>query len=626
MSLPYHKPPPYERPNWHRLNEGQRRYAMEQYNLALVRRGAQFERPSVNAEHTTVQEPDPEPSPRAISEADHRDPFEDLDELDRLLDEANATGGRNNDSEEAEEPVQEAEPEPGPSHRPDMPGGVEGRADTTSSMETDVQSSVTGDAGRKRQKIGPSGSALPGTSGNTDGMTGAGGLPEGSVAIRNIPRGINTPTYHWSFTKKWKFLSFGVADQILNENVTTGGQPISRLCLTTSLANIPWEYAFFYMSPAEFTRIQQFNGVFATKCHIKIYQYNPRVAFQTADTTSTQATLNQNKFTRVAIGLRGNANLWGSDRDYVFDTTEPMKPTGFEAATENGQTFRSKLLNNYYGVANTGTLATIQSNVPAYCTGGELNLVRYFTVYATRTDDIGFPQYNRFCDEYNSMDMVGKCVTEQSYNFEYAPLKPRARNYQSGIYGKGDADAASLSTPTTFSLLAGEKIEVHRGKVVPAAGARNEGVTEATITNRHLQQGESATGVANSTFTDPTIMYYKFPMEQSGVYAEMNRKFIDYADQQSVHVGVRAVPKLGTAVNATSASSWLDTQMYWTVEAHLEVVAADPFTYPRGNVADIAPRGQIVGTAADGTTPIITTLDLPYQYARKQVVSNTFTV
>lgn len=35
----YNKPPPNERPNWSKLNEGQRRYAWEQYNLALVRRG-----------------------------------------------------------------------------------------------------------------------------------------------------------------------------------------------------------------------------------------------------------------------------------------------------------------------------------------------------------------------------------------------------------------------------------------------------------------------------------------------------------------------------------------------------------------------------------------------------------
>ena len=43
--MKYNKPPPNERPNWHKLNEGQRRYAWEQYNLALVRRGLPIDHP-----------------------------------------------------------------------------------------------------------------------------------------------------------------------------------------------------------------------------------------------------------------------------------------------------------------------------------------------------------------------------------------------------------------------------------------------------------------------------------------------------------------------------------------------------------------------------------------------------
>lgn len=37
--------PPNQRPNWERLNEGQRRYAYEQYNLARVRRGLDIDHP-----------------------------------------------------------------------------------------------------------------------------------------------------------------------------------------------------------------------------------------------------------------------------------------------------------------------------------------------------------------------------------------------------------------------------------------------------------------------------------------------------------------------------------------------------------------------------------------------------
>lgn len=79
MSLPYHKPPPYERPNWDSMNEGQKRYAMEQYNLALVRRGAYFAPPG--SEETSVPAPSSTPTPEA-----HHNAIDDLDEIDRLLD------------------------------------------------------------------------------------------------------------------------------------------------------------------------------------------------------------------------------------------------------------------------------------------------------------------------------------------------------------------------------------------------------------------------------------------------------------------------------------------------------------------------------------------------------------
>jgi hypothetical protein len=38
-------PNPQDRPNWDSMNEGQRRYAMEQWNLARVRRGEYFDPP-----------------------------------------------------------------------------------------------------------------------------------------------------------------------------------------------------------------------------------------------------------------------------------------------------------------------------------------------------------------------------------------------------------------------------------------------------------------------------------------------------------------------------------------------------------------------------------------------------
>nr|ARV85898.1 structural protein [Planococcus citri densovirus] len=50
--IPPLKAPPNERPNWERLNEGQRRYAWEQYNLARVRRGEKFTSPVISEQQS----------------------------------------------------------------------------------------------------------------------------------------------------------------------------------------------------------------------------------------------------------------------------------------------------------------------------------------------------------------------------------------------------------------------------------------------------------------------------------------------------------------------------------------------------------------------------------------------
>ena len=242
-----------------------------------------------------------------------------MERLTNLLDVLNDQLGNNEDVQDAGEtaPSRETSQQPStssaagvqhprgdPEERYLLTGGMEGRQ-----LPDSVGSpNKTGPSGAKRNKDNygaahtsnaATGSKLPGTSGNTDGMTGAGGTGDDqSRAVATMPRGIHTPTYSWTFKKKHKFLTFGVANAIINEALTSG-TVLNRWALTTSLANLPWEYAFMYISPAEFKRLQQFNGVFASKARVRVFQYNPRVAFQTADTTSTQATLNQNKFTSI---------------------------------------------------------------------------------------------------------------------------------------------------------------------------------------------------------------------------------------------------------------------------------------------------------------------------------------
>lgn len=79
-------PPPDERPNWGRLNEGQRRYAWEQYNLAKVRRGIQVDHPIPDSENNqpteSVQERPPTEAPINTQDVDNIPEEAQVDDFD----------------------------------------------------------------------------------------------------------------------------------------------------------------------------------------------------------------------------------------------------------------------------------------------------------------------------------------------------------------------------------------------------------------------------------------------------------------------------------------------------------------------------------------------------------------
>lgn len=614
MSLPYHKPPPSERPNWERMNEGQRRYAMEQYNLALVRRGAKFTPPKDDSDEEDFD------IDNFVNERYNHDLGAGNQGASQGSQATNPSPPNSQENQAADNFLNQLEDRlPNRSPLPELLSPM----DTLSQDYSQVSSSSTGskrggeDSGGippKKAKATTSGSQLPGTSGNTDGMIGGSGVNGAaeSAPIQSISRGITSHKQTFTFTKRWKFLTFGIADQILNDTTSGAG----RLALTTSLAAIPWEYAFFYMSPAEWNRLQDYRGVFAKHCNISISQFNPRVAFQTADTTSTTATLNQNKFTRWALGIRSNGGLYCSDRDYVYDSSEPMKPTGFDSATPVQN--RLNLIRAMYGVQNTATIAQHNAAIPAYATGQELELQQYLTIYAPKIGDSGFPPYDQYCHEGNSMDFLGQEILKQSYTFEYAPLQRK--------HPMVFETALQETSTTRVDVMAGTKFEGSWVKELPTS---KEGIP--TMVNepdlRYTLESTTTTNTDNTNF-ESDRPYYKFPMEQNGTYMELSRKMMDYGNQPSVHVGVRAVPKLSTDANLIQTDSWLDTQIYWIVQASLTVEASDSYFYIRGGPTIMPSQVPLVNCFKTTTeppvfTPLLQTNDRTYIAGRRSAVINT---
>lgn len=547
------KPPPPERANWNSMNEGQKRYAMEQYNKALVHRGHYFTPPS---------SPTAPNSPEGFSRQ----------ELDAIIDEhfpgEPAEDTSDKEEEDADNTMSAGTSTGTPMEITDNRGPQVFKRGADSTLKSPA---------KKQKAATTTGSALPGTSGNMNaGTGGALGGAEGGGAII-IPRGINNTHIDMVFKKTWKFLSYGVANNIIGT---------TQYALTTALANLPWEYLFFYCSPAERDVLLGFQGVFARKAKMSVRALNTRVAFQTGDTNSTTATYNQNKFTLTAVGLRNNAALYGENCTYTFDNSEPMKVTGVNPVNA---TYRNSLQQDLYGLANTSS--DFSTRVPVYVTGGEIALGGYYTLYVGNTGSAGYQPLMNYVKEVNAMDVLGQEIINVEHNFKYAPLTPRPKaiiNYSDTVTSNSNAEISSGTNRENIQVLSKDT----GGNLNPIA-----------IDSLNTSYVGNMNGT-NYTYFSANNQYYTYPMEQSGTFNESNKGHHDAGLQQSVHVGVRAVPKLSTNAASQTVESWSDTQAYWVIDCELHCTADYPFVYSRDGPRSLPTLAQSVIGKVSGTPAV----------------------
>lgn len=562
-------PNPQNKPNWATMNEGQRRYAMEQWKLARVRRGERFEPPG--------------------EEAMGDEQYEHLMNFDLS--------------------VLGTPPEAG--REPDLPTSQENQAaddfiSELQNMNSEASSSNQAGPAPKRQKTeGPidstgsitskGGTSLPGTGGNLGGMTE--GRSNAPVAIFR-PIGRHTEYFTQTFHKKWRFLTSANANVILNDVVAT--TPVAhpeRWALTTALANIPWEYAFFYMTPAEYNRMIQFPGAKAKSCSITVKSWNTRVAFQTGDTQTSNATLNQNKFIQIGKGLRSVPYLASSDRQYSYDPTEPMKPTGFNPTTSAQH--RDRVKTAMYGYDNDQPNITLAP--PSDATGAEIYLRDYLTVYALKNNSTlkpGFPQLKNLIEEYDASACINQVVAALNYDFDYAPLTPNWPCVPNNL----------ITDSNSVDLAAGNKIEGLMMKTVSPAQAATT-LVGFNPTRKYLQGPNN-----NRVYFDEDQQYMLAPLEQAGIFEELNSRGYTDSQQPSLHVGIRAVPKLTTIDPGIQATSFLDAQGYFEVEAELIVESVDDYTHIKQGC--FAPNTKGQEQLFIGARPASYTYDFPNVYGR----------
>uniref|UniRef100_A0AAU7E1U3 VP1 protein n=1 Tax=Rousettus bat parvovirus TaxID=3141931 RepID=A0AAU7E1U3_9VIRU len=598
-------PHPRDRPNWDRLNEGQRRYAVEQWKLARVRRGERFDPPGEEAPEEPITETIPDSDDDEIPGSQ-----EVIDNFDLTV---LGTPGNQPEPEEDDgiddflNQVRDRQ-EAGPSG---MASGSQQAMEVSSSGGTPGAKRAASSSGGSAAKVAKSGTSLPGTGGNLDGMAPGGGGGQGVVSTILRPIGVHVEHFTQTYRKKWRFLTSANANVILAEEAnTTLGTP-KRFALTTGMASIPWEYLFFYMSPAEYNRAKQFPGTFAKHASINIKAWNTRVAFQTGDTQTANATLNQNKFLQVAKGIRSIPHVASSNRRYNFSSTEPMQPVSFKAQTS--KEYREGLKTAMYGYDNNS--ANFLTAPPADATGAEIYLQDYLTIYTldargetNPTYLPGFPPYKNFIEEYDAGQVIDQGVLSMDYNFKYAPIVPHYPAVPNNL----------MTLTTKPQIPSGTHYEISSFKTTDSSHTAAP-TQQFNVAQRKYLQGPAK----NDMFFTEDQLYFKCPIEQGGTFEEVHVQSYGDSQMPSCNIGIRAVPKLTTSDNTTQANSWLDAQGYFEVECVLVTESHDPFTYIKQNCFSQNTKTQLQYFDSAGARPVAKTYDLPNEYGRMQYRATT---
>lgn len=233
------KPPPDERPNYEFLNEGQKRYAWEQYKLARVRRGLPIDHPIPEIEESQGED-------------------------DSVVEEAHS----DNIDDNSMPPV----------------GKQQASADSASDSSGAPKS--------KKRKLTGTGQEQ----GNSNDVA------SDNSSLQRLPSPLVSIHSHIRYYRKvHRILTYGLAYRAISFKLNNTDNSRIGYILSTPLCEIPWDRMFLYINQGEFNVLPNGSTVNKIKCEIRTR--NVRIAFPTNSTDNNLATLNQNKSTVHAVGL-----------------------------------------------------------------------------------------------------------------------------------------------------------------------------------------------------------------------------------------------------------------------------------------------------------------------------------
>lgn len=540
--------PPYERPNWERLNEGQRRYAYEQWMLSKVYAGHELTHPLIS---DTQSNTNSETSTSGATSTSNN-----LSQNNNISDGQLGSHHSRSDTEDNNSSISVGEMSAA-QHDPMVvdPTGSNKRPNEDAGPSNTKQARTNGPGGKKAI-----GTAKP------QGMEGSGERP-----IIYIDRPMNSKTIVIkTFKKQHKFLTFGIASTIITNNIPASTDPAIAAhkiyYCTTALAEVPVHIPALYLNPSEFALLPP--GAEVLEVNVTVVQRNPLLSFFTNASSTQLATLNQNKNGVYAIGL--NKTGYGTDRWYYeFNTTEPMIPTkvytpAYKAVT-TPITYQG-LSNDLYGFDNTD--ASFDTVVPKHQLGMYTVLKNYFCLTTTDKYTGGWPNLQSKITEYDASAMTGELICTYNYKPKMGLLKlPQAY------------------LPTQVPL--GPNTFTH--------GNLQSQFETVNINNETYSTATHTYGYDDRTRNYPGFDIY-LDIEKSqylvrGIGGQQQAQI-----QDSLHIGLNPVPALTTSslVSGDTNSSFTDTRIYFDVHCEMIVGYRDYTDRPHATSFNCAAGEQIL--------------------------------
>lgn len=390
---------PNLRPNWDRLNEGQRRYAWEQYNLALVRRGLPIDHP--------IPDTDEPQGAAEISEDD------------------DSIAGEGPEITDDEDPADI--PLPNSDNEEDMAPPVD-------AMDLDPAPSTSkGGKTLKRKKTTDSGIGdgfnLPGT-GQPQGEGAPGGV--GGPRPLALPRpSVTIHSYVRHYRKVHRFITWGIAYQMLELELTKAKEKQ----ISTPFAQVPWDRPYLYMNNSEWQILP--TGSHVEHMKVEVRARNVRVAFETNASSTALATLNQNKDVCYAVGL--NKSMYVQNVQYLtFNKEEPMIPETWEADSNKKH---EDLAADLYGKG----FKDVDNTVPRHQMGIPTPLPTYAMVpYRSAAYDTGVMCLQHHYHDFDADAVSGQVFCTVNYKPTMGMLKRPTRVYYPGNHGTQEEQAQEI--------------------------------------------------------------------------------------------------------------------------------------------------------------------------------------